>query len=499
MHRPLILASQAALLVLMLGVTTAVATGYNIVVEDGRIKVRITYPPEVEIGSCFNIQIEVTALSALEDLSLRLKITYFHDTGSQVLFNQLLINTLDVAAPSVVLFRNIGLCIPAPVRVDPFLEAKITTSYTYDSSTVDLANTFYLSTVRRVSYERLSSMLASANQELSRLRSEVERLRSEVGRLETRLQEMARREEHLRDDLQHLAEENRRLREKLAELQALNENLGRQLTEMTERYTALLKDYSALDERNKGLMESYLALQKSFEGLRRDYEAVSRDLASLRSLYSDLQSRHEGLRSSYEGAVKTIGELQGRLSELERQKGVLEGMLSQALGESGFLRNVAVAQGVGLAVIGGGLGFWALTRRRRRGTTQPIAQPATQQPPTSPPATQPPASAAKEPVSVAAETVGNGAGGSAEEPSEEAVQKVISGRRVTIPSRLAERLGLAIGDHVKISLLGDKVVLTPIRANGLAGPQPPEHFSEPRRFSGTQPSRPQSGSARSPS
>jgi DNA repair exonuclease SbcCD ATPase subunit len=302
-----------AILLLMIGAASAVPGGFNILVEDSRLKVRLTYPPEVEIGSCFNVQIEVTALSALEDLNLRLKVTYFYDAGSQVLYDQLLIDTLDVAGPQVVLLKNIVLCIPSPVRIDPFLEARLTTSYTIDTTTIGLTNTFYLSTVRQISYERLSSMLASANQEVSRLRAEVDRLRSELGRLEARLQDAASREEQLKANLQALTLENQRLRDKIAELQTLSEALGRQLSALNDRYTALLKDYSALDERNKSLMDSYLALQKSFEELRRDYEAVSRDLASMRSMYSDLQARHEGLRSSYEGAVKTIGELQGRL------------------------------------------------------------------------------------------------------------------------------------------------------------------------------------------
>ncbi len=483
-QRLTLLVLQSALLLLMVGAAFASLGGYNILVEDNRIKIRLTYPPEVEIGSCFNVQIEVTALSALEDLSLRLKVTYFYDAGSQVLYNQLLIDGLDVPGPQVILLKNIVLCTPSPVRVDPFLEAQITTSYTFDSTTVDLTNTFYLSTVRQISYERLSSMLASANQELSRLRAEVDRLRSEVGRLEARLQDAAGREERLKAELQALSAENQRLRDRVAELQERSETLGRQLSELNERYTSLLKDYSALDERNKSLMDSYLALQKSFEELRRDYEAVSRDLASLRSLYSDLQARHEGLRSSYEGAVKTIGELQGRLGEVERQKGVLEGMLSQALGESGFLRNVAVAQGVGIAALGGGLGLWAITRRRRR---QSAPSTAPQPPPSQPPSPQPQAN----PPSTTALTEGEEA--VAQESSEEAVQKVISGRRVTIPSRLAERLGLSIGDHVKISLLGERIVLTPIRANGLAGPQPAGPASQPQHFSGTQTSRTQSG------
>jgi predicted nuclease with TOPRIM domain/bifunctional DNA-binding transcriptional regulator/antitoxin component of YhaV-PrlF toxin-antitoxin module len=483
-QRPLLLALELAILLLMIGAASAVPGGFNILVEDSRLKVRLTYPPEVEIGSCFNVQIEVTALSALEDLNLRLKVTYFYDAGSQVLYDQLLIDTLDVAGPQVVLLKNIVLCIPSPVRIDPFLEARLTTSYTIDTTTIELTNTFYLSTVRQISYERLSSMLASANQEVSRLRAEVDRLRSELGRLEARLQDAASREEQLKADLQALTLENQRLRDKIAELQTLSEALGRQLSALNDRYTALLKDYSALDERNKSLMDSYLALQKSFEELRRDYEAVSRDLTSMRSMYSDLQARHEGLRSSYEGAVKTIGELQGRLGEVERQKGVLEGMLSQALGESGFLRNVAVAQGVGIAALGGGLGLWAITRRRRR---PPAPSTAPQPPPSQPSSPQPQAN----PPSTTALTEGEEV--VAQESSEEAVQKVISGRRVTIPSRLAERLGLSIGDHVKISLLGERIVLTPIRANGLAGPQPAEPVSQLQHSSGIQTSRTQSG------
>ncbi|MCS7145085.1 MAG: hypothetical protein RMJ28_07415 [Nitrososphaerota archaeon] len=476
-HLKLVIA--ATLMAFALILPTAYAQAYNIVVEDARIKVRLTYPPEVEISSCFNIQIEVTALSALDDLYLHLKIVYFYDSRSQTLFNSVLIDTLDVASPGVVLFRNIVLCIPAPVAVDPWLEAKITLRYLTDSTPVELTNTFYLSTVRQVSYERLSARLADANREISRLRSEVENLRSEVSALRTRLEEAAKREEALKARVEELTRLKEQLEKRLAELQAVREEVEEQLSDLTGRYNQLLIDNSGLQERYKGLMDNYAVLQKSYEELRRDYEMVSRDLASMTSLYNDLRSRHDSLRTSYEDSVKTVGQLQGSLSELEKQREVLQAMLAQVSGESGFFRSVAVGQGVGLIALGGGVAAWALLRRRGRPITgqQPVAvQTPPPPPPTQPTQTGNPASintpqsqTTTPPPAQQQETV--------PEPDSEIVQKIISGRRITIPSRLADKLGIGIGDHVKIGVLGDKLVLMPIRANGASSQPPPEPAS----------------------
>jgi predicted nucleic acid-binding Zn-ribbon protein/bifunctional DNA-binding transcriptional regulator/antitoxin component of YhaV-PrlF toxin-antitoxin module len=460
----------------------AYAQAYNITVEDARIKVRLTYPPEVEVGSCFNVQIEVTALSALDSLNLTLKIIYFYDSQSQTLYNQVLINDVDVSAPSVVLFKNIGLCIPTQVAADPWLEARVIFNYFTDSTPVEITNTFYMSTVRQISYERLSARLADANQEISRLRSEVAALKAE-------LEEAAAREEALKAKIDELTQVKEDLEKRLAELQTLKSELEKQLSDLTSRYSQLLVDNSALQERYKTLMDNYAILQKSYEELRKDYDAVSRDLSSTRSLYSELQSRHESLRASYEDSVKTLGQLEGSLKELERQREVLEAMLAQATGESGFFKNVAVGQGVGLVALGGGVAAWMLMRRRGKaaavgGQTAPTPPPPSPLP-TNPTTNQPPSTAANPEQLSAAERAAKEPAHVEEAPESEVVQKVISGRRVTIPSRLAERLGIGIGDSIKIGLLGDRLILVPIRANGAAYPQPPEPASQPRHSSET--------------
>ncbi|GBC71466.1 Chromosome partition protein Smc [Candidatus Calditenuaceae archaeon HR02] len=475
---PLIGALGAVLLVVAMALPAAYAQAYNITVEDTRIKVRLTYPPEVEIGSCFNIQIEVTALSALDDLNLTLKIIYFYDSQSQTLYNQVLIDDVNVLSPSVVLFKNIGLCIPAQVAADPWLEARLALNYhtVPDGLRIDLANTFYLSTVRQVSYNRLSARLAEANQEISRLRAEVSALKA-------KLEEAAEREEVLKARIEELTRIKEDLEKKLAELQTLKDGLEKQLSDLSTKYSQLLVDNSALQERYKTLMDNYAVLQKSYEELRRDYDAVSRDLASTRGLYNDLQSRHEALRTSYESSVKTLGQLEGSLRELERQREVMEAMLAQATGESGFFKNVAVGQGVGLVALGGGVAAWLLMKRRGK-TAEAGGQSTTAPPSPTPPPSNPPAPTAANPEQPsAAERAAKEPIQPEEAPESEVVQKVISGRRVTIPSRLAERLGIGIGDSIKIGLLGDRLVLVPIRANGAAYQQPPEPASRPRHSS----------------
>lgn len=470
------------LLAVAMALPAAYAQAYNITVEDARIKVRLTYPSEVEIGSCFNVQIEVTALSALDNLNLTLKIIYFYDSQSQTLYNQVLINNVDVAGPSVVLFKNIGLCIPTPAAVDPWLEARIILNYLTDSTPIEVTNTFYMSTVRQISYERLSARLADANQEISRLRSEVAALRA-------KLEEAAAREEALRAKIEELARIKEDLEKRLAELQTLKSELEKQLSDLSTRYNQLLVDNAALQERYKTLMENYAVLQKSYEELRRDYDMVSRDLSTTRSLYNELQSRHESLRASYEDSVKTLGQLEGSLRELERQREVLEAMLAQATGESGFFKNVAVGQGVGLVALGGGVAAWLFMRRRSKAAGA-VGQPApTPSPPTPPPANppnnHPPATTPNPEQPSSAERAAKETSQIEEVPESEVVQKVISGRRVTIPSRLAERLGIGIGDSIKIGLLGDRLILVPIRTNGVAYQQPPEPVSQHRHSSET--------------
>ncbi|MEM0382462.1 MAG: hypothetical protein QW580_07410 [Nitrososphaerota archaeon] len=490
---PLRVVFGAALIALALALPSAYAQAYNITVEDARIKVRLSYPPEVEIGSCFNVQIEVTALSALTNLSLSLKITYFYDGNSQILYNSVLIPLTNVSGPSVILFKNINLCIPTPVAVDPWIEAKVYVKYFTDTTPVEISNTFYMSTVRRVSYERLAASLAEANREVSRLRSEVADLRA-------RLDEALTRKSELEARVAELTQIKEELEKRLAELQDAKADLEKQLSDLMARYSQLLTDDAALQERYKSLMDNYALLQKSYEELRRDYETVSRDLASTRSLYSELQMRHDSLRSSYEASVKTVGQLEGSLKELERQRGVLEAMLAQVTGESGFFKNVAVGQGVGLVALGG-VATWVLMRRRGRaaGIVQAPAAPAPQPPSSPSPPASPQGSTTTPSQSPTTQTTAPEPRHPVEEaPESEVVQKVISGRRVTIPSRLAERLGIGIGDSIKIGLLGDRLILVPIRANGAAYPQPAGPASQPQHSSETRVSQNHQGRERLP-
>lgn len=420
------------------------ADGFNTVVEDVRIRLRLDYPTEVKAGSCFSITSDVVALGALSDLTVTLKVVRHGDSGSTVLLDTKLIDYASVSAGFEQL-KTLTLCTSSDSS-DSFIEANMTATYTVGSESYKTKSVFFMAIIRSKTYSELSAELSSANAQIALLRDEVDRLEDEVRRLNdeisslrTRLESAESETDELRRAHQALLEEHAELTARYNDLLSDFEALKESFDSLNDKYISLLIDYGSLRGTYESLKQSFEALQSSHESLRKDYEDTSRNLSSLQSLYNDLLSRHEGLKKSYDDSIKSIGSLEGALKEREREASLLRANLEGALSESSLVKSLAAAQAAGIAVLG------ALTYVRKRGRGGSEARRSEDGG-----SGRPDEGAG---TGVGRENHGNNPG--EDEQGGGRVQRVLSGRRVTIPSDMAEKLGLKVGDNVAVSLLRD--------------------------------------------
>jgi len=182
------------------------------------------------------------------------------------------------------------------------------------------------------------------------------------------------------------------------------------------------------------------------------------------------------LDSAHQEAVKQIGSLTGALEERGRQMDALMAMLDNALRERNVFSNIVIAQALGL----GGLGALYLIERRRFRRSGPSAAPSVKVPeggsggPSANGANTPSlqsAQGAQSQTDLQSQENGNGG----------LIQKVISGRRITIPKKLAELLGVDVGDQVELGVIGDALMVRKYRKP--ADGQPPAEPDGPSRRS----------------
>jgi len=419
--------------------TPVYADGFNTVVEDTRIRLRLDYPPEVKAGSCFSITSDIVVLGDLAGLKVTIKIVQQGDSGGTVILDTKLLDELSVSAGFEHL-RTLNLCLPSSSS-NPFLEANITATYTAGDTSYKTKSVLFMSIVRSKTYSELSAELSSANawinflrDEIKRLEGEVRRLSDEVSSLKARLESAESMANDLRSKYQDLLGKHTELSAKYSELVSNYKSLKESFDSLNERYLSLLMDYGSLKGTYESLRASFETLQSSYEELRKDYGDVSRKLSSLQSLYSDLSSRHEELKKSYEESIKTIGSLQGALREREREAALLRANLEGAVSESSLAKSLAAAQAAGIAL----LGAYTYMRRRTKKSVETRRDEGKQGNPNPAP------------------SEGEGPDNPGNPGSVDArIQRVLSGRRITIPSDIAERMGLRIGDAVSVSLLKD--------------------------------------------
>ncbi|MEM2233774.1 MAG: AbrB/MazE/SpoVT family DNA-binding domain-containing protein [Nitrososphaerota archaeon] len=454
-----------ALLLLFLTVHQVGAVTYNSLIDDGKLAITLNYPSEVKRGTCFNVRAEVNALAAVTDLNVTVSIELRSGPSVYVLFTGKVVNDWS-GGPGPVTNAMVGACVSSshPVGI---VVLRTSVEYFLGADRLTLENSFLMASVRDTTYDELAALYSAAQSEISRLRSamgemgrEIERLRaqvsdlmSQVSVLSDRLDQMRTRYDELQSAYNALLSQFRDLQDRYAKLQQEHERLSR--------------DYAALHARESDLRGAYAELQKELDALRSEHTELQKRHAALNALHDDLRRRFEELNAAYQDATRQIGSLSGALEERGRQMEVLTAMLDNALREKNVFSNIVIAQALGL----GGLGALYLMERRRMrraGTSQTASGLAPEGGSGAPPTPAP------EPANVGPEETKqeNGNGGM--------VQRVISGRRITIPKKVAELLGIEVGDPVELGVVGDAIFVRKLAKRG-DGPPPPEPDAPSRR------------------
>ncbi len=460
------LSSALVLLLVSLLSPSVSAITFNSLIDDGKLAVTLNYPSEVKRGTCFNVRVEVNALTAMSDLNVTLAIELRSGPSVYVLFTGKVVNDWS-GGPGPVINSIVGACVtsshPAGVIV-----LRTSIEYKHSLSTLTLNSSFLMGYARDTTYDELAALYSAAQAEISRLRTTVDDLRRETERLRARISE-------LMSEVTVLSERLSALRERFDRVQSEYADLLSRYQELQQRYAKLQGDYEDLTRRHEALRateselrRAYGALQGELEELRADYAELQKQHASLTALHEDLKRRYDQLDSAYQEAVRQIGSLSGALAERGKQMEALMAMLDNALRERNIFSNIVIAQALGL----GGLGALYFIERRRLRRTGTSASPPVHAPEGGsggPSETE----AVSAPTQVEQQVPENGNGGM--------IQKVISGRRITIPKKVAEVLGVDVGDQVELGLTGDVLTVRKHRRPGDG--QPPAGPDGPSRRS----------------
>ncbi len=442
------------------------AITFNSLIDDGKLAVTLNYPSEVKRGSCFNVRVEANALTAMSDLNVTLVVELRSGPSVYVLFSGKVVDDWS-GGPGPVVNNIVGACVttshPAGLIV-----VRVSIEYHIGAARLTLESSFLMGYARDTTYDELAALYSAAQSEISRLRSVVEDMRREVAGLRARISE-------LMSDLSAMGARYDALRERYDRLQSEYTELLSRYQELQQRYSKLQSDYEdlkrlheALQATESELRKAYGALREELEKLRADYAELQKQHASLTALHEDLKRRYEQLDSAHQEAVRQIGSLTGSLEERGKQMEALMAMLDNALRERNVFSNIVIAEALGL----GGLGALYLFERRRLRRSETSASAPVRAPEGGsggPSETE----AVSAPAQVEQLAQENGNGGM--------VQKVISGRRITIPKKVAELLGVDVGDQVELGVIGDALMVRKLRKP--ADGQPPAEPDGPSRRS----------------
>jgi predicted nucleic acid-binding Zn-ribbon protein len=450
------------------------AITFNSLIDDGKLAVTINYPSEVKRGTCFNVRVEVNALTAMSDLNVTLVIELRSGPSVYVLFTGKVVDDWS-GGPGPVTNSIVGACVTSshPTGV---IVLRTSIEYNIGSDRLTLDSSFLMGLARDTTYDELAALYSAAQNEISRLRSAVDDLRREAERLRARISELMSEVSALNARLDALRERYERLQSDYASLLSRYQELQQSYAKLQDDYENLTRQHEALRATNSELRKAYDALQKELEKLRAEYAELQKQHASLTALHEDLKRRYAQLDSAHQEAVRQIGSLTGALEERGRQMDALMAMLDNALRERNVFSNIVIAQALGL----GGLGALYLIERRRFRRPGPSAAPSVKVPEGG--SGGPSATGANSPSLQSAQ----GAQSQTELQSQEngnggLIQKVISGRRITIPKKLAELLGVDVGDQVELGVIGDALMVRKYRKP--ADGQPPAEPDGPSRRS----------------
>ncbi|MEM4189606.1 MAG: hypothetical protein QW544_03715 [Candidatus Caldarchaeum sp.] len=363
-------------LIVMLPIT-ALGDGFSSIVDDGRLKISLSYPPEVKIGSCFSLVFQTTFIGPVTVDRLKLSVTYVTEAGSTVLLSDTIISSLISFNPGNVLTKTYSVCVPSAPRIDPLLTANVYINYTRGASYEPLTHGWMLAVVRNRAYNELVDDLARAQNLITSLQNTVSDLQNQINRLRARLEEALRESAGLSASLE----------EARAEIQRLNaryEMLSKEFKELNQKYLDTVGELRALQAVYDSLRKENAALSDNYRVLLNDYRNLTGEFTALQASYTQLQSLYNELSSRHEAAKQNIGYLQSQLDQTRAMLQDLQLRYNMLNGENTLHRNLAYAQAFLLVGVATGLTTFAASRRWRKETQ--MEMPALPPPPPPPPA-----------------------------------------------------------------------------------------------------------------
>jgi predicted nuclease with TOPRIM domain len=414
------------------------ADGFSSIVDNGRVKFSLHYPPEVRIGSCFTTTFQTTVLGSIDIVKLRLTITFVSEAGSQTILTDTIISSTTSFSPGDTINKVYSVCVPQRAVRDPVIVAALFSNYTRSSAAEPLTHNWLIAVARDRTYDEILRDLNEARDTINSLQSTINSLRAEISSLRERTDTLNRELARLETLLATSQDAYSRLKsdyDKLTvEYQALN-----------EKYLRTLGDLQALQSRYDELSRENSALYDRYQQLLSDYNSLSSDFTSLKASYSQLQTIYSELRSRHDAATMQIGQLQQQLDDTRRSYDLLQLSYNSLSQENILNRNIAYAQAAGLVAVGSVAATAYLVRRRQRSYSE-AGKTVTPPPPPPPPPTPEPGPAVP--------TVAEGG---------PRVQKILAGRRVTIPSEYAKLLELREGGSITVEVRDGSLVIKPLR------------------------------------
>jgi AbrB family looped-hinge helix DNA binding protein len=292
----------------------------------------------------------------------------------------------------------------------------------YYNGSTRLSHGFYMSIVRAETYAELESQVSMLRSKVSDLEGRISALEKE---LDQKHQELSQLKEDyncllasylsLKESYQKLKDDYQKLQEDYSKLQGSYESLS-------DKHQSTLLDLERMRTLYDSLARQFDKLEEQYSSLLKDYESTLSELRTYKSMYEDLKAKHDDLRSRHDALIAEAAQLRQKLTDLEEDYSYLNRIYEATLGESSLTKNILFAQ---TAAVAAGVGLYAVLSRKL----------------------------AKKPRSPEAIEEGDG---------EKKIQKILSGRRITIPIDAAARLGLKEGDLVKIDYGNGSIVIRPV-------------------------------------
>ncbi|MEM2334145.1 MAG: hypothetical protein QXR26_08725 [Candidatus Caldarchaeum sp.] len=335
--------------------------GFSSVVDDGRLKISLSYPPEVKTGTCFSLVFQTTFISSVTVDRLKLTVTYVTEAGNIILLSDTIISSLTSFDAGNILTKTYAICVPAAVRRDPLLTANVYINYTRGSSYEPLTHNWMLAVVRNRTYNELLDELSRAENLITSLRNTVSELQSQINALRARLEEALQESARLSSRLENA-------RNELERMNARYEMLSKEYKDLNERYLDTVGELRALQALYQSLKNENAALSENYRMLLSDYRNLTREFTALQASYTQLQSLYYNLSNRHEAAKQNIGYLQSQLDETRSMLQDLQLRYSMLSGENTLHRNLAYLQAFLLVGLATGLTSVAAARRSRRQT-----------------------------------------------------------------------------------------------------------------------------------